>query len=118
MNHFYTGGAIIFILCFMGVAGQPAYGQSFNVCQLYGQVYITDSQHDANFRVYLEETEAFADLVVYLEDNQLFADKPGLWFLVKTPAFANFRIYLVKDRNLADFSIYYTDILSFAGCNQ
>lgn len=110
--------AVIFILILTGVCASETFGQSFDVCQLYGNVYVTQDQREANFRVFLEDSEAFADLVVYLEENRLFADKPGLWFFTEAPAFANFSIYFVKSRGLSDFAIYYTDILSFAGCNK
>ncbi len=115
MNNFYRLATLIFIWIF-GVP--PAQAQSFDACQLYGKVYVTDDPREANFKVFVEETEAFADLVVYEEENQLFADKPGLWFITDTQAFANFTIYFEKSRGMADLTIFYTDILSFAGCNN
>jgi hypothetical protein len=108
----------IFTLTLTGVGGSVAFGQGFDVCQLYGVVYVTDNPNEANFKVFIEESEAFADLVIYQEDNRLMADEPGIWFITDTPAFANFSIYFERNRGLADFAIYYTDILSFAGCKN
>ncbi len=68
-----------FILTLTGVGGSVAYGQGFDVCQLYGVVYVTENPNEANFRVFLEDSEAFADLVVFQEDNRLMADETGSW---------------------------------------
>ena len=109
--------ALSFILTLTGVE-EVVLAQSFDTCQLYGVVYITENPSEANFKVFVEDSEAFADLVVFREDNRLMADRPGIWFIADSPAFANFSIYLEKNRGLADFSIFYTDILSFAGCKK
>jgi len=107
-----------FILTLTGVSGNVVYGQGFEVCQLYGVVYVTENPNEANFRVFIEDSEAFADLVVFQEDNRLMADEPGIWYMSDTPAFANFAIYFERSNGLADFTIFYTDIHSFAGCNN
>lgn len=118
MRWVYTTVNFIFILALTGVGGSIAYGQGFDVCQLYGVVYVTENPNEANFKVYIEDSEAFADLVVFREDNRLMADKSGVWHISDSPAFANFSIYFERRRGLADFAIFYTDILSFAGCND
>ncbi len=107
-----------FILVLVGVCAEVVYAQGFDVCQLYGVVYVTDNPNEANFKVFVEDSEAFADLVVFIEDNRLMADEPGVWFITDQPAFANFSIFIERSRGLADFAIFYTDILSFAGCNN
>lgn len=107
-----------FILMLLGVSVEDVYAQGFDVCQLYGAVYITENPSEANFKIFVEESEAFADLVVFREENRLMADEPGIWFLSDSPAFTNFSVFIEKRRGLADFAIFYTDILSFAGCNN
>ena len=118
MRRVYNILNLSFILTLTGVGGGVVYGQGFDVCQLYGVVYVTGNPNEANFKVYIEESEAFADLVVYQEENRLMADRPGIWFITDKPAFANFSIYFERNLGLADFAIFYTDILSFAGCNN
>ena len=118
MRWVYIPLNFIFMLTLTGVGGSVAYGQGFDVCQLYGVVHVTENPNQANFRVYLEDSEAFADLVVFQEENRLMADEPGIWYQSDTPAFANFSVYFERSRGLADFTIFYTDILSFAGCNN
>ena len=56
MTRFYRHIAIIFILVLNGVGGMA---QSFDACQLYGQVFVTQDHNQANFKVFIEETEAF-----------------------------------------------------------
>jgi|GEM_PF-873049 len=107
-----------FILMLMGVSGNVVYAQGFDVCQLYGVVYITEDPDEANFKVFIEDSEAFADLVVFQEENRLMADQPGIWYISDTPAFSDFSIFIERRRGMADFAIFYTDILSFAGCNN
>lgn len=118
MRRVYLVLNLSFILTLTGIGGSVVYGQGFDVCQLYGVVYVTDNPNEANFKVFIEESEAFADLVVFQEDNRLMADRPGIWFITDTPAFANFAIYFERNLGMADFSIFYTDILSFAGCKN
>jgi hypothetical protein len=111
-------GKFSFILMLMGVSANDVYAQGFDVCQLYGVVYVTEDPNEANFKVFIEDSEAFADLVVFQEENRLMADQPGIWYIADTPAFANFSIYIERRRGMADFVIFYTDILSFAGCKN
>jgi hypothetical protein len=118
MKWVYTPLNFMFILTLTGVGGSAAYGQGFDVCQLYGVVYVTDNPHEANFKVYIEDSEAFADLAVFREENRLMADEPGIWFITDTRAFANFAVYFERNRGQADFAIFFTDILSFAGCKN
>lgn len=118
MRWVYKSLYFSFIPVLMGVSAIDGCAQGFEVCQLYGVVYITDDPNQANFRVYVEDSEAFADLVVFREDNRLMADRPGIWFITETLAFANFSIFIEENRGLADFAIFYTDIQSFAGCNN
>jgi len=118
MKWVYIALNFTFILTLTGVGGSVVYGQGFDVCQLYGVVYVTEHPNEANFRIFIEDSEAFADLVVFPEDNRLMADEPGIWYMSDTPVFANFSVYFERSRGLADFSIFYTDVLSFAGCNN
>ncbi len=103
---------LLFILSAVGTS----FSQSFDVCDVYGPIYITDKPHEANLRVFVEESEAFADLVVFKEENVLFADAKGLWAFAKNKSFAHYIIYIDKNKDQADFSIFYTDVESFAGC--
>ena len=107
-----------FSLILVGVSANVVHAQGFDVCQLYGVVYITENPNEANFKVFVEDSEAFADLVVFKEENRLMADEPGIWYITDTPAFANFSVFIERRRGLADFAIFYTDILSFAGCKN
>ena len=118
MRWVYISLNFSFILILMSGSVSYVCAQGFEVCQLYGIVYVTENPREANFRVYVEDSEAFADLVVFQEENRLMADQPGIWYLTDNQAFANFSIFIEKKRGLADFAIFYTDIQSFAGCNN
>ena len=92
--------------------------QPHDICDVYGQIYVSNDPRRADFRVFIEDSEAFADLIIYKEENALYADRRGIWHFTKDRNLANIWIYIEKDRGLADILVYYTDYESFAGCNR
>ena len=90
----------------------------FDICDVYGKIFVEVDPIRADFRVYEEDSEAFADIVVFEQENTLYSDQPGYWSIVEKRGFADIYIYFESDRNLADFSIYFTEYESFAGCNR
>ena len=92
--------------------------QQFDVCQIFGAVYLEKDPRKADYKVFVENSETSSDLVVFKEDSRLFADKAGLWCFTDKPAFADFSVAYVDKKGQADFSVFFTDREFFAGCNK
>ena len=91
---------------------------SIEPCRVYGTVYYTKTNANADFVVFVESEETFADLIVFKESNLSYADNPGKWFEVGSPALADYIICVSKNMSESDFTIAYTDVEAFAGCNN
>ncbi len=92
--------------------------QPFDPCEVYGTIYVTNNEWEADVRVYEEASEAFADVLVFEETNQLYADKRGKWYFTDSRDLADVVIYWVDERRDGDLSVYFTNFESFAGCNR
>lgn len=88
------------------------------MCDVYGKIYYTYSELDADYKVYFEKIDVLSDFVIYKEENELFATSSGIWHEVYDLRYADFKIFVVKDRYAADFSVFVTDIKASAGCKK
>jgi hypothetical protein len=82
---------------------------------LWGTVYVTDSQRLADFVIYQTTTSTSADLRVYLSSRSYLATSCGQWYLTDSPRLADFTVFVTDWRARADFSIYVTDFSYLAG---
>ncbi|MGD1839469.1 MAG: hypothetical protein ACFB0B_01010 [Thermonemataceae bacterium] len=85
-------------------------------CEVYGNIYIDETDAFAHCRVALVEDEVSAQLPVFIENNSLFANESGKWHLVSSRGLADYIVYVEKSSVQADFTIFFTETASFAGC--
>lgn len=87
-------------------------------CNIYGNIFLTNSAKNAQFVVYVESEESFADLVVFKESEASYADIPGHWLITEELVLSDYSIYITENISEADFTIAFTETESFAGCDQ
>ncbi|MBP3303211.1 MAG: hypothetical protein J6L64_08795 [Opitutales bacterium] len=77
--------------------------------KLYGCIYVTENESEADYCVFVEEYSAFADLDVGLLNYWEFLDAPGEWCFVDSIIEADFCVYLVDHPGSADITVFFIE---------
>lgn len=90
-------------------------GCYFKGQKMWGNVYITSSSWNADFRVYVTSSSWNSDLKVYQPSSSWSATSCGMWYITTSSWNADFSVYLTSSSWNADFSIYLTNSSWSAG---
>jgi hypothetical protein len=63
------------------------------MCNVFGKIYYTYSETDADYKVYFEKIDVLSDFIIYKEENELFATSSGVWHEVYDLRYADFKIF-------------------------
>lgn len=110
---------VVLLFCMISL---EVFSQSVEVpekmCDVYGKIYYTYTEADADYKVFIEKADALADYIVYKEENSSMATASGFWYEVYDISYADYKIFITKDRYAADFTIYVVDVRQEAGCKK
>ena len=87
----------------------------FDGVPMWGNVYVTPYEFNADFTVYLTDYDFAADLTVYVTDYDFSAYSCGRWYLTDFEFAADFTIYITDFEFAADFTVYETNLDFVAG---
>ena len=79
---------------------------------LYGKIFVTDRQREADYVVYVTKGSVLADLFVYETSGARFE---GCWEFVKRRRDADFTIYYSNSDSSADLCVRFVDSIGLAG---
>ena len=79
---------------------------------LYGKIFVTDRQRDADYVVYITKSVTLADLFVYETSGARFE---GCWEFVKRRRDADFTICYSKSDSCVDLCVCFVDSIGLAG---
>lgn len=79
---------------------------------LYGKIFVTNRQREADYVVHVTKGVTFADLFVYETSG---ARSTGCWEFVKRRSEADFSIFYSNSDFSSDLCVYFVDSIGLAG---
>jgi len=103
---------IVFVAAFLACGFSGSTSRKVLARALYGKIFVTDRQRDADYVVYVTKSSVFADLFVYETSGARFE---GCWEFVKRRRDADFTIYYSKSDSCVDLCVCFVDSIGLAG---
>ncbi len=104
-----------FVVCAFAFCAENPFVKRKEIARsLYGKIYVTNYQREADYTVRVTKRDASADLLVYETKDARFA---GLWEFVKRREDADFTIYYTQSDLAADICVCFVGSVGRAGPN-